>query len=142
MNVYKVTVEFIMMDTDWAPEWVTVRVGDKVIDNAKVSTVRLVEEATKKGLVRRVPVTRDTGTKATNMVYDKETRRKIKRKRNRQRINSDGVLMHRYVSQEYLAIARLLSVGKFSRCQGKRCVWLSGDERRQVSEVVKERRKK
>jgi hypothetical protein len=133
MNVHKVTVEFIMMGSDWAPEWVTVQVGDKVIDNAKVSTVRLVEETTKKGLVR---------TKATNMVYDKETRRKIKRKRNHQRVNSDGVLVHRYVSAEYLAAASTLSVGKFSRFEGKRCAWLTVDERYLVSEAVKERRKK
>ena len=47
MNIHKVTVEFIMWGSDWAPEWVTVRVGDKVIDNPKVSTIRLVEKEVK-----------------------------------------------------------------------------------------------
>jgi|TARA_Y100000310_G_C20210812_1_gene591238 hypothetical protein len=161
MNVYKVTVEFII-ESDFTPEAGHFKIKasyfsrdpagsyEKMLRpeyDYKISTVQLVPvpeiEATTSRLEHAMsadPQVREV--KATNMVYDKETRRKIKRKRNHQRINSKGVLMHRYVSQEYLAIARLLSVGKFSRCQGKRCVWLSGDERRQVSEVVKERRKK
>lgn len=77
-----------------------------------------------------------------NTVYCKWAKKKIKRKRNRQRLNWQGELVHEYRSGEYVNAAIKLRVGKLSNRGKKRIVWLNKDERYLVSEYVKEQKGK
>tara|TARA_R100000329_G_C7616289_1_gene218828 strand:+ start:1442 stop:1945 length:504 start_codon:yes stop_codon:yes gene_type:complete len=59
-------------------------------------------------------------------------------KRNTQRISPSGERLTRYVSSQYVAMAKSVEVGQYSTHNGKRCVWLTDDQRQAISDLVRE----
>ena len=59
-------------------------------------------------------------------------------KRNTQRISPSGERLTRYVSTQYVSMARSVEVGQYSTHNGKPCVWLNDDQRQAISDLVRE----
>ena len=60
-------------------------------------------------------------------------------KRNHQRVDGEGVRRTRYVSRDYVEMAKAVDAGQVSRYKGKPCVWLTDDQRTVISDLVRER---